>query len=192
MMDWSLSVNYNEAIELLESYIKDPKQGLPEEVFYFISRITPMVNVDLLIKNDEGEVLLTWREDGRFSPSWHIPGGIIRYQETAAQRIEQVALNELGVKVEFENKVLAMNEIIIPHRKVRGHFISLLFECRLKTNLDESLKLNSNIAKPGQWSWFKTAPENLITVHGMYKSFFNDQRATDSLTLKTQIGATTY
>ncbi|MFQ3368130.1 MAG: hypothetical protein ACI8WO_000222, partial [Methylophilaceae bacterium] len=53
---------------ILEAYLKkikeiisDPGDGLPEELFYFASSITAMVNVDLLIKNKKKQTLLTWR-----------------------------------------------------------------------------------------------------------------------------------
>jgi len=47
----------------IETFISNPSEGLPEEIFLFISKITPLINVDLLIKNDKNETLLTWRED---------------------------------------------------------------------------------------------------------------------------------
>src|SRR5579871_5898505 len=91
-----------DAISDIESAIRDPHSGLPEEVFLFASRITPLVNVDLLIQDDAGRTLLTWRDDQFFGQGWHIPGGIIRYKETAAERIRACALQELGAEVSFE------------------------------------------------------------------------------------------
>jgi colanic acid biosynthesis protein WcaH len=57
-----------EIIKLLEAHINNPSEGLPEEVFLFVSRITPMINVDLLIKNERKGTLLTWRDDGIYPP----------------------------------------------------------------------------------------------------------------------------
>ena len=71
--------------ELIPAY-ENAIDGLPDEVFTYISTVTPLVNVDLLIRNDKGEILLSWRYDYRRS-GWHIPGGIIRYKETFEQRI---------------------------------------------------------------------------------------------------------
>ena len=50
-------------IDKLESSIQNPSKGLPEEVFLFVSRVTPLINVDLLIKNERNQTLLTWRAD---------------------------------------------------------------------------------------------------------------------------------
>ena len=35
----------------LELKINNPKKGLPDEIFLFLGRISPLINVDLLIKN---------------------------------------------------------------------------------------------------------------------------------------------
>lgn len=76
------------ALDLIEKQIKDPTVGLPEEVFLFISRITPMINVDLLIKDESGRTLLSWRDDYT-GKGWHVPGGIIRYKEKIDTRIKK-------------------------------------------------------------------------------------------------------
>ena len=79
-------MNLTSAIHKIEKQIHNPKQGLPEEIFLFATRITPMINVDLLIKDYNGNTLLTWRDDGYHKPGWHIPGGIIRLKEKLAKR----------------------------------------------------------------------------------------------------------
>ncbi len=63
-------------INQLEACVENPTTGLPEDVFLFVSRITPLVNVDLLIKNELNHTLLTWRDEDRKSTrlnSSHIP-----------------------------------------------------------------------------------------------------------------------
>ena len=62
-------------IEALEAGQDDPRRGLPDDVFLFVSRIVPLVNVDLLIQDDRSRTLLTWRDDEFFGPGWHVPGG---------------------------------------------------------------------------------------------------------------------
>ncbi len=161
------------SINLLESLIKNPKKGLPEDIFLFISRTTPMINVDLLIKNEKGETLLTWRDDKYYGPGWHIPGGIIRYKERIKDRIRKVARNELGVKVKFDKEPLAVNEVICLKRKDRGHFISLLYACKLINQPSEKLRYKGGIPKNGQWYWHNKYPKNMISVHNIYRKFIN-------------------
>lgn len=83
-------MNLDEAIAAFEAYCPDPRSGLPEVVFLLMTRLTPMVNVDLLIQDPTGRTLLTWWDDSYHGAGWHIPGGIIRLKETAAQRIAAV------------------------------------------------------------------------------------------------------
>ena len=54
-------MNLKELIKEVEKQEFDPTIGLPETLFEFATRITPMVNVDLLVRNFKKEILLTWR-----------------------------------------------------------------------------------------------------------------------------------
>ena len=158
-------------ILLLEKYIRNPKKGLPHNFFLFLSRVTPLINVDLLIKNKKNETLLTWRNRGEKYPAgWHVPGGIIRFKEKTSVRIRKVAKLELGTKVTFINKPISINEIHL-NQKNRSHFVSLLYLCFLKKKLNNKLKFNNGTPKNGQWSWFKKTPKNLIKTHKIYKKF---------------------
>lgn len=158
-------------IGVLESSIQNPTQGLPEELFLLMSRITPLINVDLLIKNDHNQTLLVWRDDGYYPPGWHVPGGIIRYKETIAERVVAVARNELGAEVEYGPEPLAINELIHDTRKNRGHFISFLYQCNLVTQPDENLKCKSDLPNQNEWMWHSYCPDNMISVHEIYRKF---------------------
>lgn len=165
-------VRIEEAINLLESLIQDPSEGLAHEIFLFVSRITPLINVDLLIKNKQNHTLLTWRDDGYYPAGWHIPGGIVRYKEAISDRLNAVAMGELGVKVRLKKfPPLAIKEVVHPVRKNRGHFISLLYECTLTGSLDENLRFKKGSPKPGEWAWHSKCPKSLIFVHRMYRKF---------------------
>jgi ADP-ribose pyrophosphatase YjhB (NUDIX family) len=161
-------------IERLEAFIRTPEQGLPEDIFLFLSRNTPMINTDLLIRNSLRQTLLTWRDDGYDSPGWHVPGGIIRYKETIEERIRRTARNELGAEIEYGLIPLAVNELISPQLKNRGHFISMLFACTLIGPPDKELEYRGGAPHPGEWMWHDRCPENIISVHGrIYEKFIN-------------------
>ena len=165
-------MNISTAIEVLSSAISDPRKGLPEDVFLFISRLTPMVNVDLLIQDERKRTLLTWRDDELLGPGWHIPGGIIRYKEDMALRVQAVASIELGTEVDFDPDPIAINQIIVPEKKERAHFVSLLFRCFLRAGPDEKLRFQSGHPKAGEWAWLARFPENMIRMHHIYRRFF--------------------
>lgn len=162
--------NIKTAINFLESLIKNPTKGLPDEIFAFVSTITPLVNVDLLIKNKKNQTLLTWRNDGYNPAGWHIPGGIMRYKETIADRLSAVAANELGVNIRFKKDPLAVGEIMTS-RKFRGHAISLLYECTLTTSPIKDLEYKKGTPKSGEWAWHNKCPDNILSVQEIYRKF---------------------
>lgn len=149
--------------------IGDPARGLPDPAFAFALEIVPMINVDLLVRDDRGRTLLAWREDA-FGRGWHIPGGIIRRDETFADRIRAVADGELGLDVEHEAQPSFVLDV--GRRYGRGHFVSLLFHCTPKSSFrrpglfgDEKLPL------PEQLAWFAGAPVDLYPVHREYPAW---------------------
>ena len=162
-----------EAVKLLRSAVADPRMGLPEDLFLLVTQLTPMVNVDLLIKDSQGATLLTWREDPYYKPGWHVPGGIVRFRERMEDRVNAVARDELGSAVKFKGRPVAVREVIRPDRETRGHFVSMLFRCSLSSPPDEKYAYRSGHPKPGAWAWHARCPENIIPEHEMYGRFIN-------------------
>jgi colanic acid biosynthesis protein WcaH len=158
-------------LEILEAATADPRRGLPDEVFRFVSRVTPLVNVDLLIQDERSRTLLTWRDDEFYGPGWHVPGGIIRYKESAADRIIACARVELGADVSSEAAPLLLSEGF-RDEDTRGHHISLLFRCRLLSPPDEARHAVSDPPSAGQWRWHDRAPDDLLAEQRLYARFF--------------------
>jgi ADP-ribose pyrophosphatase YjhB (NUDIX family) len=159
------------SIEALEAALGDPRHGLPVEVFRFVSRITPLVNVDLLIQDARLRTLLTWRNDEFYGPGWHVPGGIIRLKESAADRIRACAREELGADVSSEPAPLLVSEDI-REQETRGHHVSLLYRCRLLTPPDEARRAASDPPSSGQWRWHDRCPPDLLPEQTRYARFF--------------------
>lgn len=169
--------NINLLIDEIENLVTDPNKGLPEEVFLFASRVTPMVNVDLWIRNENNETLLTWRGGSYYAPGWHIPGGIVRYKESLYDRIDKMSQLELGTTVLYDKSPVLINEIIrSPERKNRGHFISFLFDCQLTTQPDDRLRYIKGDPRHKEWKWHKGCPMDIIPVHLMYKEVINGEK----------------
>jgi ADP-ribose pyrophosphatase YjhB (NUDIX family) len=164
---------HENALELLDSWVGHPGKGLPYELFLFISTLVPMVNVDLLITDDRKRVLLTWRDDEIHGKGWHVPGGMIRYKETAEERILATARDELGAGVAF-HPAAEIEQIIEPRRRLRGHHIALLYRCRLTSEPSETLRFTGGEPKRGQWAWHQNCPVNLIDAHRCYCRFFEE------------------
>jgi len=165
-------MDIHEAIAFLDRQIPNPSLGLPEEVFLFISRMSPMVNVDLLIKDENTRTLLAWRDDEFSGAGWHVPGGIIRFKEYMKARIQKVAETEIGAVVEFEPVPIAVNEIILD-QNTRGHFISFLYKCFLSSKyVPENKGLTDK--DNGYLKWHDSCPKNLVNVHEMYRKYIGN------------------
>jgi ADP-ribose pyrophosphatase YjhB (NUDIX family) len=163
-------MNLSELISGLDQKGIDPSEGLPDELFYFVSRMTPMVNVDLLIKDQQGRNLLAWREDEYAGAGWHLPGGIVRFRETIEERIMQVGLTEVGARVKFQPAPVAVNEVISKTRATRGHFISLLYSCELPQQFEIGSREAAHRIE-GDLEWFPGVPDELLALHEIYRRF---------------------
>lgn len=161
------SMDITETIAQLEAKVPDPSSGLPDALFYYISRTTPLVNVDLLIKDEKSRTLLSWRNDRYCGRGWHIPGGIVRFREALETRIRKVAETEIGVAVEFDPVPMAINQIIVPEHADRSHFISILYRCFLSGTF---IPQNNGMTKddPGYLAWHEGCPGNLLKYHSIY------------------------
>jgi colanic acid biosynthesis protein WcaH len=158
------------AVEFLDKSIPDKRVGLPDDIFYFISRTTPMVNVDLLVRDSKGRVLLSWRDDIYSGSGWHVPGGIIRYKETFSERIQKTAEKELGVRVDHSPAPIKVVELMLPEHENRGHFISLLYKCSVPDDFIPNNEGKSDHT-PGYLMWHDACPDNLIKHHNCYREF---------------------
>jgi colanic acid biosynthesis protein WcaH len=161
-------LNVKEAIATLHASIPEA-QDLPQDIFRFVTTITPMVNVDLLVKDEQGRTLLTWRDDEHYGAGWHVPGGIIRFKEHALERVRKVAEHELGCQVEAESMPMLVSEAISESRE-RGHFISFLYRCKISGQPAPELKAN-DVPQRGHWRWFQKAPRDLLPAHRVYEQF---------------------
>jgi len=163
-------MNIAEAIAVLDKHVPNPSAGLPDEVFFYISKTTPLVNVDLLIRDENGRALLSWRNDQYSGKGWHLPGGIVRFKETLETRVKKVAETEIGTDISFDAVPMALNQIIYPERDIRSHFISILYKCFLpSTFIPENKGLSNEDA--GYLMWHDSCPDNLIEVHKIYRKY---------------------
>ncbi len=162
-------MNCKEAIKFLDKQIQNPSSGLPGDIFLFVSRLVPMVNVDLLVKDENGRTLLSWRDDQYCGKGWYVPGGIVRFKEKLETRLLKVAETEIGAMVKFDPVPIAINQIICKHN-TRGHFISILYKCFLSGKF---IPKNIGLSKKdkGYLKWHDSCPKNLIKIHEMYRKY---------------------
>lgn len=75
---------------------------LPIETFKTIIESTPLVSIDLLVRNKAGEVLLGERLNRPAQCFWFVPGGRILKDEPMSQAFTSLVKEELGVKMQLQ------------------------------------------------------------------------------------------
>lgn len=167
-----------DAIELLRNAEIDGSNGLTQELFWMISALIPIPNVDILIVNEKGQILLSRRNDGFFEKSWHIPGGCLRYGERLLTRVQETARRELGCEVVIEPDPLAVREVLRGensyqrHPKERGHNIAILYRCKVPSNYQINNGDKSS-DDDGYLKWFDQLPSDFMKIQMVYSDILH-------------------
>lgn len=152
------------------------RTGLGTELFHFVSSLTPIVNVDLLVYNTKGQFLLAMRDDSFCGKGWHVPGGCIRFKETFDTRIRKVAKSELHLTdFTYDKEPIKVFEIMwedgqrqLENDDERAHFITLVYKCHAPESfvIDNGDKMESD---SGYLRWFDRLPDNLLEIQDCYR-----------------------
>jgi len=71
---------------------------LSDEEYDYIYKRVPRVNVEVVMKTENGVVLIK-RDIEPWKDYWHLPGGRIRMDETLEDAVKRISLYEAGVEV---------------------------------------------------------------------------------------------
>lgn len=168
-----LTPEQKRSVQILREGQLDVDAGMPQELFLLLSGLMPLPNVDLLITNDRGEILLTRRYDPWFQCSWHIPGGCMHYGEDFLHCVQETAKRELGTTVEVSAEPITVRNVIRgkddskQYPRERGHNVAVLFACRLPKHwqLNNGAKTEQD---DGYAAWFRTLPEDFLEIQHVY------------------------
>ena len=72
--------------------------NLDRDLFLGIVRNTPLVSIDLIVRNAQGEVLVGLRNNEPARDSWFVPGGRILKDERIGDAFRRISLAELGIE----------------------------------------------------------------------------------------------
>lgn len=75
---------------------------LAPEAFRAVVQATPLVSIDLLVRDADGRMLVGRRTNPPARGYWFVPGGRIRKGETLAQAFARITLAELGTAFALE------------------------------------------------------------------------------------------
>jgi len=76
---------------------------LSTDDFLHVLRSTPLVSIDLVVRDPAGRVLVGWRSNAPARGSWFVPGGRIYKGETVARAFARITTTELGRAVPQES-----------------------------------------------------------------------------------------
>lgn len=176
-----LTKRQQEAVRILRDARLDSNQGMPKELFLLISGLIPLANVDLLITNEQGQLLLTRREDRWYQPSWHIPGGCMHYGESFEHCVQETAKRELGTNVILTPTPIAVRNVIRgvditkEYPRERGHNVAILFACRLPKDweINNGTKVETD---DGYAKWFDVLPKDFMKIQLVYQDVLKPWR----------------
>jgi len=94
----------------------------------------PIVAVLLAIVK-EGKVALVKRNKHAYRGHWAIPGGKVRFGESAEEAVKRTCQKEMGLEPKYMEYVATIQEIVSENGADKHHFIFLLYKVKTKGEL---------------------------------------------------------
>lgn len=150
-------------------------QRLSDQDFLAVIDATPLISIDLVVRNHEGRILLGYRDNKPAQHYWFVPGGRVRKNERLAQafaRLTQVELN-LPFRVEQANFLGPYEHLyednFLGQSAVGTHYVVLAYELHLAA--DQHCVLDDQHSEQRWW-----AEQELLAsevVHPNTKAYFD-------------------
>lgn len=145
---------------------------LQDQEFLHIVDATPLVSIDLIVRNEHDEVLLGHRRNRPAQGWWFVPGGRIRKNERVQEALRRISQRELGVRID-EGQLIGVFDHIYEDNflgagGVNTHYVVLGFAARLPAGA----KLTPD-EQHGEMKWWPVA-EILAhsSVHENTRAYF--------------------
>ena len=146
---------------------------LEKELFSSIIENTPLISIDLIIKDSEGKILLGQRINKPAKNSWFVPGGRIYKDEKIEDAFKRITKDEIGKEFSISNSSFKgvyqhFYDDNVFNDNFSTHYIVLGFELVIK----EELSLGT--IQHEKYKWF-TQDELLKSdeVYSYVKDYFN-------------------
>ncbi|NGO00128.1 GDP-mannose mannosyl hydrolase [Grimontia sp. S25] len=150
-------------------------QRLDIETFKTVVASTPLVSIDLIVRNNANQVLLGYRTNRPALGYWFVPGGRICKDETFNDAFQRLTHIELGEKID-----IGQAEFIGPYQHLyqdnfsgttfSTHYVVLGYQLSIDLELSELPQEQHNNYK---W-WDIEELLNCHQVHRNTKAYFSD------------------
>lgn len=149
---------------------------LDEQQFAQIVRNTPLVSIDLVIRDSDGDILLGLRTNEPAKGFYFVPGGRIRKNETIEAAFTRILELETGFSVGFKQaNFLGVYQHMYPVNRLGldgygTHYVVLAYEILLERRC--LVKMDDQHACH---KWMKRSELKVASdVHDFVKAYFND------------------
>lgn len=150
----------------------NPPGWLDADTFATVLHATPLISIDLLVENEQGEYLLGLRNNRPAQGYWFVPGGRVQKNETLDAAFLRLTTEELGIRLERNQAVF---KGVYEHfysdsvfgEGVSTHYVVLAYKLKLHTHtvaLDN--KQHSDLL------WLKPSQLGNYTIHRHSLDYF--------------------
>jgi colanic acid biosynthesis protein WcaH len=112
---------------------------IDKESFLKVIESTPFVSIDLVIRNDLGQVLLGYRRNRPAQDTWFVPGGRIRKNEKTQDALQRITRSELGIDAPPGTLLGVFDHIyddnFYGEPGIGTHYVVCAYECRLPSQV---------------------------------------------------------
>ncbi|MFW8590331.1 GDP-mannose mannosyl hydrolase [Glaciecola sp. 2405UD65-10] len=153
---------------------------LNKDMFEMVVASTPLVSIDLLVRDAKGRILLGKRVNRPAKGSWFVPGGRVLKDETLEQAFIRLLDVELGIgqtKACFKGIYEHFYEENFSEKSFTTHYVVMAYEIMFTAEMSVL-----PIAQHNDYRWFSaTELLNHSDVHIHTKWYFQRDKQADFL-----------
>ena len=142
--------------------------------FIDVVKRTPLVSIDLIIKNNLNQVLLGLRNNEPAKGFWFVPGGRILKNELISEAFERITEEELGTSLAYRDSIFLgvfehlYKENFAQKQGFGTHYVVLAHEIKVTNTKFEPLENQHS-----QYKWFdQNSLHKTKNVHPNTKVYF--------------------
>jgi len=149
---------------------------LTDKEFLNVIDVTPLVSIDLVIRNENSQVLLGYRNNCPAQHYWFVPGGRVRKNERITAAFQRLCQTELRLDLSLEKaRFLGVYEHLyadnfIGKPGITTHYVVLGYELRLQSS--DSVELDDQHSQQHWWGEAELLSSS--KVHANTKAYFDD------------------
>lgn len=141
---------------------------LDKETFSTVINSTPLVSIDLVVVNQNGQVLLGQRLNRPAQGYWFVPGGRILKNELLAIAFQRLTLNELGTQFNIEQAQLLgpythLYDDYVFGIEINTHYVAIAYQLSVNS-VDLNLPLDE---QHDNYKWLSV--DELLVADNVHK-----------------------